>query len=356
MRPEREALIGQFLIDAGWAGQVMRPLAGDASPRRYYRLGSATDPSASRAVLMDDEDGGAQAVGRFAALANHLQELGIRAPAVLACDLERGILLLEDLGDDLVATVLQNAPELETTCYRAAVDLLAELGRHPPPSSVAFEGTGHQIDPYDMDPLMAEAMLLIQWWLPGAGAPATADASEEFRHLVSEAVAGVAPCTDVLVLRDYHAENLLWLDAGGAVEWRGIGVLDFQDALAGHPAYDLVSLLEDARRDTSPALREEMYDRFTKQAGMSRNERSDFRAACAALGAQRNLKILGIFARLCIRDDKPGYLDLTPRVWNHLLRDLAHPTLAALDHWVRKHAPEPTSEALARARSRRGAE
>ena len=200
---------------------------------------------------------------------------------------------------------------------------------------------------------MAEAMLLVRWWLPAAGTPAGADALEEFRHLVSAAVAEVALCTDVLVLRDYHAENLLWLDAGGAAEWRGVGVLDFQDALAGHPAYDLVSLLEDARRDTSPALREAMYARFTEQSGMSRNERSDFGAACAALGAQRNLKIVGIFTRLCIRDDKPGYLDLVPRVWNHLLRDLAHPTLAALGHWVRKHAPEPIPEALARARSRR---
>ena len=354
MTPEREAALHRFLREAGWGHLPLLPLAEDASPRQYFRLGSDEDPPGRRAVLMDDPTGGREAVGRFAALAEHLCALGFRAPRVLESELEHGILLLEDLGDDLFAKILRQAPGLERPCYEAAVDLLAVLGRNPPPPSVQFAGTHHRIDSYDLDPLLAEASLLTEWWLPAADAPVDRDAVAEYLHLVAESTRSVALHRNVLVLRDYHAENLLWLEAGGSEAWRRIGLLDFQDALAGHPAYDLVSLLEDARRDTSSALREAMHARYSQQAGLPPDQGSEFRAACAVLGAQRNLKILGIFARLCIRDGKPAYLDLMPRVWSHLMRDLTHPRLERLARWVRAHAPEPTRDARNRLLARLG--
>ncbi len=354
MTPERQEAIRSFLSRAGWEGRPFAPLAGDASPRRYYRLGAPSDAPARRAVLMDDEQGGRAAVGRFAALSEHLGTLGFRAPDVLAADLDRGLLLIGDLGDDLLTPLLARAPALERPCYEAAIDVLAELGRHPPPASVRHGGETHRIRPYDLAPLLDEASLVVDWWIPGAGREADEDAVAEFRQVLTEALERVASCRDVLVLRDFHADNLIWLGREETRACRRIGLLDFQDALAGHPAYDLVSLLEDARRDTSPALRSDMLERYLRNAGLKPDRHAEFRAACAALGAQRNLKIIGIFARLCIRDGKPTYLDFTPRVWNHLLSDLAHPALRRLGGWVRRHVPAPTLDVRSKVRARCG--
>ena len=350
MKPERAAAHREFLRGAGWDDQPCVPMAGDASPRRYYRLESGEGTPLHGAVLMDDPEGGAAACGRFAALSEHLTGLGIRAPRVLDCNLDQGLLLLEDLGLDHLAALLERTPDVEPACYEAAVDLLVELRQHAPPDSLSFEGVVHRIEPYDMGPLLREAALFAEWWLPGAGAAADPSALEEYLALIRDALAEVSPCRDVLVLRDYHAENLLWLAGTGGKPWQRVGVLDYQDALAGHSAYDLVSLLEDARRDTTIALRNAMHTRYTVRTGMSPGDRSGFAEVCAALAAQRNLKIIGVFARLCLRDGKPAYLDLIPRVWDHLLRDLSHPHLHSLARWVRKHAPEPTQEVRARLR------
>jgi aminoglycoside/choline kinase family phosphotransferase len=207
------------------------------------------------------------------------------------------------------------------------------------------DGCRLPLPPYDDAVLAREAALVRQWWMPAAGAEPSADLAAEFDALVAESTVAVAPCRDVLVLRDYHAENLIWLpERIGAAR---VGLLDYQDALAGHAAYDLVSLLEDARRDTSPDLREAMIRRYLdRHPGL---HGAAFRAAYAALGAQRNLKIVGIFARLAIRDGKPRYLSLIPRVWGHLQSDLAHPALAPLRDWVARHVPPPDPAALARA-------
>ena len=190
----------------------------------------------------------------------------------------------------------------------------------------------------------------MEWWAPGAsGVPFAADALAEFDALVGEAVAPVAAAREATVLRDYHAENLIWLPERAAAA--RVGLLDYQDALAGHAAYDLVSLLEDARRDTTPELREAMLARYLDRRGIAPDP---FRAALAALGAQRNLKIVGIFARLALRDGKPRYLGLVPRVWAHLLRDLAHPDLAALRRFVARHVPAPERPALGRIAAQAG--
>ena len=337
----RDAELSAFLGAAGWPRQAARPLAGDASMRRYLRLG----PGVGGAVLMDAPPERGEDVRRFVAVTHWLRQHGFSAPAIAAADTVRGFLLLEDLGDDLYTTLLAKTPEREAELYRVAVDLLAGLAAIPAPATLGPEDCRVDLPPYDAAVLAREAALVCEWWLPAAsGETPSPDLAAEFDGLVAEATAAVEPVREVLVLRDYHGDNLIWLPQRKGIA--RVGLLDYQDALAGHAAYDLMSLLEDARRDTSADLREAMIGRY-----LGRRPELDpeaFRAAISALGAQRNLKIVGIFARLAIRDAKPRYLDLIPRVWGHLMRDLADPALAPLAAWVARHLAAPEPATLAR--------
>lgn len=326
---QRNADLSAWLRGIGQDPAALTPLAGDASNRRYLRLPGA--------VVMDAPPDRGEDTGPFLALTHWLRGAGLSAPEVLAADPARGFLLLEDLGDDLFARIAGRVPESEL--YAAAIDLLAGLGRLPPPTIVVHPHGEHPLAPYDTAILVREAALAPDWYL-GQASP---DLRAEYDALIASATAAVAETRGVVVLRDYHAENLLWLPRRTGTA--RVGLLDYQDALAGHPAYDLVSLLEDARRDTSPELRATMLARFLDRAG---HEAESFGAAYAALGAQRNLKILGIFARLCRRDGKPGYLRLMPRVWGHLMHDLSHPALASLSAWVHRHLPPPDAAQLDR--------
>jgi hypothetical protein len=332
----REAAQTAFLAEAGWAEAGRRPLAGDASNRRYLRLSLGPH----RAVLMDAPPERGEDVRPFLAVTGCLRARGLSAPEVLAADAAQGLLLLEDLGDALFARVCADDPAAEAELYAAAVDLLAEHAV-PAPARLGAEAPFA----YDLAELLREARLALDWYLEGAtGRPAPADLAAAYEARLAEALAPVAGAREALVLRDYHAENLLWLpERAGAAR---VGLLDYQDALAGHPAYDLVSLLEDARRDTAPELREAMLARYL--ARRPELEPQGFRAAHAALGAQRNLKIIGIFARLSLRDGKARYPAFIPRVWRHLESDFAHPALAPLAGLVRAHLPPPKPGLLER--------
>lgn len=334
MTPRAEAR-ARFLEAAGWGAAAARPLAGDASARRYERLTGG--PGGAGAVLMDSDPARGEDPRPFLAVTDYLRGRGFSAPKVLAAEPEAGFVLLEDLGDALFARVCAAEPAAEAELYAAAVDLLAELQAEAAPEAIG----GWAVPPYDAAVLEREAMLVLDWYL---GAPSP-DLRAAFAARLAEATASVEPARGALVLRDYHAENLIWLP-----ERRGsarVGLLDYQDALRGHGAYDLISLTEDARRDTSGALREAMTARFAAATGA---DREALDAAAAALAAQRNLKIFGIFARLCRRDGKPQYLDLLPRVWEHLQRDLAHPALSGLAE-VCRALPAPTAELRARLRA-----
>ena len=336
--PERDAEIAAFLESAGWRPEAARPLAGDASNRRYLRLGGD-------AVLMDAPPASGEDVRPFVAVTHWLRQHGFSAPAIAAADIGRGFLVLEDLGDDLYTSLLGKSPEREAELYSVAVDVLADLAAIPAPGMLGPENCRVALVPYDAAVLAREAALIREWWLPAAtGATPSPDLCAEFDGLIAGATTTVEPERGVLVLRDYHADNLVWLPqrAGTA----RVGLLDYQDALAGHAAYDLMSLLEDARRDTSAELRDAMMARYLGlRPGV---DGVAFRAAYSALGAQRNLKIIGIFARLAIRDAKLRYLELIPRVWGHLMCDLSHPALAALAVWVAHNVPPPEPAALAR--------
>lgn len=325
--PDRTAESADFLTRAGWGEATRANLAGDASHRQYERL---TRPqTGARAVLMDAPPQKGEDTRPFTAIARHLSAQGLSAPAILAEDADRGFLLLEDFGDGLFARLLDRGKADEHTLYTAATDLLAALHAAPLPAGLG------RYDPATMADL---ACLAFDWYLAGSGTPVPAAHREAVRAEIETVLAHLCPGPDVLVLRDYHAENLIWLPGrAGAAR---VGLLDFQDARAGHPAYDLVSLLWDARRDVPAEVQEAMLARYIAATG---RRDAPFRAAFAALGVQRNLRILGVFARLCLRDGKPGYLDLLPRVWDHLQRGLAHPALAPLKDGPLAALPAPTT-------------
>ena len=308
----------EFLAAHGWAGAEIRPLAGDASFRRYFRvhLGYKT------AVLMDAppeyED-----IGPFLAVADHLLDRGFLPPRPLAIDRKKGLLLLEDFGDDRVGPLLLREPGRERAIYESAVDTLVALGRDPAPCD---------IPPYDDAAMAREVALLPEYYAPAVGLEVDQAGFFEAWRQVWEDVLTAVERFPVLVLRDYHADNLMALPGR-----RELGLLDFQDALAGHPAYDLVSLLQDARRDVAPALEEAMFEHYCAAAGIA--EADPFRGHYEILGAQRNTKILGIFTRLWKRDGKPHYLPLQPRVWGYLERNLAHPALGPVREWFDRNVP-----------------
>ncbi|MDF2232495.1 phosphotransferase [Albimonas sp. CAU 1670] len=335
---ERAARRAAFLAQAGWGGAQIRPLAGDASNRRYDRLSDG--PGGAGAVLMDAPPEKGEDLVPFLGVTQALRARGFSAPEILAADPASGFAVIEDLGDALYARVCAADPAQERPLYLAAAELLAELQSEPAPEIAG----DHAVPPYDAAALEREAMLLPEWYLAGQGLGSPALA-EEFRARVAEAMAPVAGARAALALRDFHAENLLWLpDRRGAAR---VGLIDYQDALRGHGAYDLISLTEDARRDTSDDLRAATAARYLEASGQ---DAEAFGTAAALLAAQRNMKIVGIFARLRLRDGKPQYLDLIPRVWGHLMRDLAHPALSDLRGFVSAHVPPPDAGVLARLR------
>lgn len=327
---DRETHALRFLQKAGWGDATRAALAGDASNRRYERL---TGANGEKAVLMDAPPAKGEYTRPFCRIARHLSDLGLSAPKILAEDATHGFLLLEDLGDALFARVLEDAPHMETELYTAATDVLVNLHHHSAPDDLAL---------YDPKIMAEMAALAWRWYLRGAGA-SYEEKARDFAAKFETILAEHASECDVLIQRDYHAENLLWLpDRSGVAR---VGLLDFQDAMAGHRAYDLVSMLQDARRDVSPATEDAMIAHYTAATGL---DPQAFRAAYHVLGAQRNLRILGVFARLSLHFGKPHYVDFIPRVWGLLLRDLAHPALAPLSDHVLEDLPEPTDTVLQR--------
>jgi aminoglycoside/choline kinase family phosphotransferase len=310
--------LAAFTSHAGWSDAAVDPLPGDASFRRYFRL---TGSAGARAMLMHAPPPHEDPVP-FLEVAHWLNANGMRAPAILAEDAAAGWVLTEDFGDDRMRDWLDANPAQERTAYAAAVDALAAL-HHLPPGPFA---------PYDMEVYAREAGLLTEWYCPVQGLNVDAEGyAAAWQEVLAPVLARQTP--GVTVLRDYHAENIMLL---GGQPSAPQGLIDFQDALVGHPAYDLVSLLQDARRDVDVDLETAMLLHYAQGMG---GVDDDFLADYAALGAQRNAKIVGIFTRLNARDGKPRYLSMIPRVWAALERDLAHPALAPVAAWFDANIP-----------------
>jgi N-acetylmuramate 1-kinase len=348
----------EFLRKAGWDGAEIAPLPGDASTRHYARLSLG----GRHAMLMDQPQGaetevappdaneaarralGYNAVARlagadcrrFAAAAEFLRARGLGAPAIYAADYARGLLLLEDLGDTLFTDVVaQGAPEEKL--YKAAVEVLAKLHQEKAPDVLA---SGLPLFVYDEIALVAETDLMLEWFLPLAlGRKASEAEYREHRALWRATLDAIGDSQRVFVHRDYHAQNLMWLPEREGLG--RIGLIDFQDAVAGSRAYDLISLVEDARRDVAPELAEiatRHYLAAMRAQGTPLDE-LHFRAEMAVMAAQRNTKIVGIFARLYARDGKRRYLGYLPRVWRYLENDLQHPLMDGLRAWYDRTIP-----------------
>jgi aminoglycoside/choline kinase family phosphotransferase len=328
---DRDVAIRRFLDSAGFGAAIRDPLPGDASFRHYIRLHGGPKP----ALLMDAPPD-RENVRPYILVARHLTALGFSAPRVLAADAEQGFVLVEDFGDATFTRLLA-AGEDERALYELAIDTLIALHRMP-----ANKTTAIKVPEYDDARLLTEARLLTDWFAPAAlGGPMPEKAIDEYERLWREVfpIARAVPST--LVLRDFHVDNLMRLP--GRPGTAACGLLDFQDAVIGPVTYDLVSLLEDARRDLAPGLRAAMTERYL--AAFPEWNRDDVKASSAILSAQRNAKIVGIFTRLWKRDGKPVYLRHIPRVWRLLEDDLKHPALGPLRAWFDAHVPSELRKA-----------
>lgn len=303
----------RFLETAGYDDWSLNWLAGDASSRRYARL---TSPRGATVILMDAGPDAHFQVPPFLRIGTHLVDIGLCAPKVLAREDSNRFLLLEDLGQDDLASWLLHRPKDETRLYSVAIDVLLAVQKHAPPkglSALSPEVASKMIDP------------LFEWYLTEVPEATRLEVRAALQTSFA-VLSGVPTC---LALRDFHAQNLIWRPQKAGTD--RIGILDFQDAFMAAPEYDLVSLLRDARRNVSSDVCAEMIRRFAAGSGKTVDQVT---SACAALGVQRNLRILGIFARLAQRDGKVHYRTLMPRVVAHLRVDLSHPVLGDLSRVI----------------------
>lgn len=354
--------IQRFLPRTTWAAARRTFLEGDASFRRYERL----HLRGRSAVLMDMparpdgppvRDGKsysmlaglAENIRSVLAINAYLRDLGFSAPETFAFDSDEGLAIIEDLGSRVYGRMMMTTGVDMTAPQAAAVRILAAMANHSWPGSVAVPGGGedHRLPAYDRNALGMEIELLLDWFWPFArNGEADAALREEFLAAWAPFLAAAEPATPVWVLRDYHSPNLLWLP-----ERRGnarVGLIDTQDAVMGHPAYDLVSLLQDARVDIPPEVSAPLLDYYcTLRRADPGFDETELRRAFAILGAQRATKILGIFARLSRRDGKHGYLRHVPRVSRYLEANLQHPHLAPLKAWYDRHLPQDMRDRVA---------
>jgi tRNA threonylcarbamoyl adenosine modification protein YjeE len=360
-RVDRLGAMLSFLDKVGFAAVARARIAGDASSRSYERLefgsknstfknGTCTSFILMNAPRRPDgppvKDGLpysaiahlAEDVVPFIALACGLRERGFSAPQVLAADRDAGFVLLEDLGTDLV--VAGDPPRPLPERYTRAIDVLVELHRHDLPDTLPVPPHGaYRIPAYDLHAFLIEVELLFDWYLPRCGVPAMPEMRAEFLALWREALAPALAARKTWVLRDFHSPNLLWLsERAGPAQ---VGLLDFQDAVIGPEAFDVASLAQDARVDVTDDLETALVARYVdgRRAHDPSFDAEGFAQIYATLAAQRNTKILGIFARLDKRDGKPQYLRHLPRIHAYVRRALRHPALAKLRAWYETHVP-----------------
>ncbi len=306
-----------FLAANGWGGAQILPLAGDASFRRYFRV-----VDGDRVAVLMDAPPPHEDPRPFITVAEYLVSIGLCAPEIFARDLDHGLLLIQDFGSNRMREAVDADVMRETEIYTGVVNVLVELHRHAPPAGLQRHG---------LDQWLSEVGLFTEWYCPTIGLGVDVAGFEAAWRAVLTPVH--AQGQTVTELRDYHAENIMLINGGAGV--RHYGLLDFQDALIGHPAYDLVSMLEDARRDVTPSVERAMLDRYMQETGRD----ASFEAAYWALGAQRNTRILGVFTRLWKRDNKPHYTSFQPRMWGLLERGLAQPGLKPVRDWFDMNVP-----------------
>ena len=347
---ERLKMLREFLDKSGFIEATRKRMAGDASTRSYARL--IQDEHSF--ILMNAPkrpDGGklyaaavhlAEDVRPFFAIDNGLRERGFSAPEIHHNDLEAGFLITEDFGSAPVVEGDPPAPIAER--YEAATDLLAELHRETLPDVLPLiPDVDYPIPVFDIDAWLVEVGLMLEWYLPDRGVTPGEKLRGEFAELWRDILQKPASAARTWVIRDFHSPNLIWLAERDGI--KRIGVIDFQDAVLGPAAYDVVSLLQDARIDVPEATELALFSRYIKarRAADPNFDAADFASLYAILSAQRNTRLLGTFARLNRRDGKPQYLKHQPRIWTYLSRSLAHPALSVLKDWYAANVPPPLS-------------
>jgi N-acetylmuramate 1-kinase len=352
IRAERIMLIHDFLDEAGYGTAQRQRMQGDASTRIFERL-IKNDHAAVFMNAPPKPDGPPVRDGKpysaiahlaedtipYVALANGLRERNLSAPAILHGDPARGLIVMEDLGEDRV--VSGDPPEPIAERYEAALDVLISLHRRKLPEKLPVAPElNYRMQRYDFEAFLIEAELLLDWYIGKNKAP-SAEARKNFVALWRDALTPALNGPTTWVLRDFHSPNLLWLADRDDIT--RIGILDFQDALIGPPAYDVASLLQDARVDIPEDMEVALLSRYVR-ARLNDNvnfDTAEFTRLYSTLAAQRATKILGIFARLNARDGKPQYLRHIPRIWGYLQRSLSHPALAPLKAWYDANVPPP---------------
>ena len=319
---DREAAKHSFLAESGFGAATHDPLPVDCSFRSYVRLHEGPRP----ALLMNAPPG-LEPLRPFVDIAAHLRNLGLSAPAVSAADYASGFALIEDFGNATFTRRLDTGADAHAL-YTLAIDTLIALQSHPLAADI-------DVPAYDLAKLMSESALFLDWYWPAIhGTAPPAEARESFNAILRGLLTPIAAAKSVLVLRDFHVDNLMTLEGREGIA--ACGLLDFQDALLGHPAYDLVSLLQDARRDLAPGLVAAMKQRYAQALPELADD-----SAYYILGVQRHLKVLGIFTRLSRRDGKPLYLGHTERLWRLIAECIAaEPKLHALGQWLDHYWPD----------------
>ena len=336
----RLSALRAFLERSGALQAARKRMAGDASTRSYARLisgGRSTilmnSPARADTQLIYGGKSYLAAVHLaddivpFVAIGRGLHARDLSVPEIYQTDLDEGFLICEDLGSEGVLTGSPPSPIEER--YHAAMDVLVALHKSPLPKQLAVEGRADYVVPsFDTDAMLIEVSLLLDWYLPQHGVEATAAVRDEFvslwRTLLDRALA--VPAT--WAIRDFHSPNLIWLEGRGGMA--RVGVIDFQDTVLGPPAYDVVSLAQDARVDISEALEIALVSRYVRgrKGDDASFDPAAFAESYAMMSAQRNTRLLGVFSRLNRRDGKPQYLRHLPRIWGYLGRALAHPSLS----------------------------
>lgn len=318
----RDSSINSFLSQSGLRNFERIKIPGDASFRHYERI-----KTKDKQYILMDSPPDKEDVKPFIKIDKILLDLELTAPKIFSEDLKNGFLLLEDLGNKKFNDIFRNSPEREEELYKLAIEVLAKIYKNR---------RRFDIPEYSKEKLITEAMLMPEWYLPlfeKSYEKKSEKIKNEYKNIISSTLDKLKLPNDVMVLRDYHADNLMLVEEKLWLEQ--VGLLDFQDALMGNVAYDLVSLLEDARRDVSKDMQQKMIEYFLEVGGRNLNEK-DFISDYHILGAQRNLKIIGIFSRLKARDSKDIYLNLIPRVKAYLKQDLKHENLKELKEFLEK--------------------
>ena len=334
MKPEREALINNFLSESFWKDARKTNIASDASRRSYFRL---TLGKGRTSIFMDAPPEFGEDVTKFLKVRDYLDAKGLSVPKVYDKDTKNGFLILEDFGDNLFTKFLLNSPHSEPHCYINATKNLVKL---------YHSGADKDADIYDSSAMRNATLLSLDWYVKyGMDTVKCSEFQNSLKLLMDDALSKIINEPMIMVHRDFHAENLIWLNERNG--FKRVGILDFQDMMLGHPAYDLASLLNDIRRNVKNKVRQECLNYYTQNTGL--NKDTFFRAFCIC-SAQRNLRVLGVFTRLSVRDKKKNYLNFLPAIWENLLRDLKHPALKDLETFVKSSFNAPDHTVITRIR------